>query len=170
MTYSKIRNYLIFITPFLLISCAGIPKYSFRGGEIPGQTFSIESFTNTAALVNPNLAIVMQDELQKKFTNESNLKYTDEKGDAHFKGVITAYTITPVQGTGNETVALNRLKISIKVTYTNTENSDQDFNKLFEFFDDFESTKDFSSIEDELMKTISEKIVDQIFNNTLMEW
>ncbi len=158
---------------FIALACIAFGckvSYSFRGGEIPGQTFSIESFTNTATLVNPNLAIVMQDELQERFTNESNLKYTDGFGEAHFKGVITKYTITPVQGTGNETVALNRLTISVKITYSNSENDSQDFDKTFSSFDDFESTQDFSSIEDELMKTISEKLVALIYNETLMEW
>ncbi len=157
----------------IVISCIALGckvSYSFRGGEIPGQTFSIESFTNTATLVNPNLAIVMQDELQERFTNESNLKYTNGVGEAHFKGAITKYAITPVQGTGNETVALNRLTISVKITYTNSENDEQDFDKTFTSFDDFESTQDFSSIEDELMETISEKLVALIYNETLMEW
>ena len=157
----------------IAISCIALGckvSYSFRGGEIPGQTFSIESFTNTATLVNPNLAIVMQDELQERFTNESNLKYTNGVGEAHFKGEITKYAITPVQGTGNETVALNRLTISVKITYTNSENDEQDFDKIFTSFDDFESTQDFSSIEDELMETISEKLVALIYNETLMEW
>ena len=158
---------------FIALACIVIGckvSYSFRGGEIPGQTFSIESFTNTATLVNPNLAIVMQDELQERFTNESNLKYTDGVGEAHFQGVITKYAITPVQGTGTETVALNRLTISVKITYSNSENDSQDFDKTFSSFDDFESTQDFSSIEDELMKTISEKLVALIYNETLMEW
>ena len=157
----------------IALSCIALSckvSYSFRGGQIPGQTFSIESFTNTATLVNPNLAIVMQDELQERFTNESNLKYTDGLGEAHFKGVITKYAITPLQGTGNEIVALNRLTISVKVTYTNSENDAQDFNKTFTSFDDFESSEDFSSIEDALMVSISEKLVALVYNETLMEW
>jgi len=121
-------------------------------------------------LVNPNLAIVLQDALQEKFTNESNLKYTNGIGDAQFTGVITRYTITPEQGTGSDIVALNRLTISIKITYTNSENGDQDFNKTFESYDNFKATEDFSSIEDELMESISKKLVDLVYNETLMEW
>ena len=164
------RNHKIIIASLLIYSCAGIPKYSFGEGEIPGQTFSIESFTNVASLINPNLAIVMQNSLQEKFANESNLKYTDGIGDAIFKGIITIYSITPVQGTGAETVALNRLKIGIKVTYTNSVNDSQNFDETIEFFDDFESAKDFSSIEDDLMESISEKLIDEIYQRTMTEW
>lgn len=162
------RNLLIILVSLIALSCK--VSYSFRGGQIPGETFAIESFTNTATLVNPNLAIVMQDELQERFTNESNLKYTDGIGDAQFKGVITNYRITPVQGTGDETVALNRLTITVKITYVNSTDGSQDFDKSFTSYDDFESTEDFSSIEDALMETISEKLVALVYNETLMEW
>ncbi|MBK21472.1 MAG: hypothetical protein CMP63_04025 [Flavobacteriales bacterium] len=160
----------LFIVAISFIALGCKVTYSFRGGEIPGQTFSIESFTNTATLVNPNLAIVIQDELQEKFSNESNLKYTDGIGDAHFTGAIINYSITPVQGTGAETVALNRLTIKIKVSYANSENNNQDFDQTFEMYDDFESTDDFSAIEDKLMKSISEKLIDQIYQKTMTEW
>ena len=162
------RNLLIILVSLIALSCK--VSYSFRGGQIPGETFAIESFTNTATLVNPNLAIVMQDELQERFTNESNLKYTDGIGDAQFKGVITSYRITPVQGTGDETVALNRLTITVKITYVNSADGSQDFDKSFTSYDDFESTEDFSAIEDALMETISEKLVALVYNETLMEW
>lgn len=164
------KHLLIIISAITLFSCAGLPSYSFRGGEIPGETFSIESFTNSASLINPNLAIVMQDAMQERFTNESNLKYTDETGDAQFKGIITNYRITPVQGTGNETVALNRLTITVKITYSNSADDSQNFDRSFTSFDDFESTVDFASIEDELMETISRKLVDLVYNQVLVDW
>jgi len=37
-------------------------------------------------------------------------------------------------------------------------------------YDDFESTDDFSAIEDKLMKSISEKLIDQIYQKTMTEW
>lgn len=164
------KHLLIIISAITLFGCAGLPSYSFRGGEIPGKSFSIESFSNAATLVNPNLAIVMQDALQERFTNESNLKYTDESGDANFKGMITNYRISPVQGTGTETVALNRLTITVKITYTNIVDGAQDFDKAFTSFDDFESTVDFASVEDELMESISKKLVDLVYNQVLVDW
>tara|TARA_Y100000766_G_scaffold238795_1_gene215533 strand:- start:1097 stop:1594 length:498 start_codon:yes stop_codon:yes gene_type:complete len=164
------KNYIVLALSFLIFSCASLPKYSFGEGEIPGQTFSIESFTNVASLINPNLAIFIQNSLQEKFANESNLKFIQGTGDAVFKGVITRYSITPVQGTGDETVALNRLTIDIKATYLNSVNDSQNFEEIISYADDFESTKDFSSIEEELMKSISKKIIDEIYQKTMSEW
>lgn len=163
------RNYTIIIVSLILASCAGV-GYSFKGGEIPGKTFSVGSFTNEASIVNPNLAIVLQDALQERFTNESNLKYTDTQGDAHFEGVVTGYNITPVQGTGDQTVDLNRLTISVKFTYSNAANGEQDFDKVFSSYDDFESAQDFSVVEEELMQSISEKLVALVYNQVLVDW
>lgn len=164
------RNFLIILIVLLISACAGIPSYSFRGGEIPGETFSIESFSNSASIVNPNLSISLQDAMQKRFTNESNLKYTNGIGDAHFIGMITKYAITPVQGTGSETVALNRLTISLKITYANSVSGEQDFDKTFTSYDDFESTEDFNNKEEDLVESISEKLVALVYNQVLVDW
>lgn len=163
------KNYIFAIFALILTGCAGV-SYSFRGGEIPGETFSVGSFTNEANIVNPNLAIVMQDALQERLTNESNLKYSDGQGDAHFEGVITKYAISPVQGTGDQTVNLNRLTISVKITYTNSANGNADFDQTFTSYDDFESDEDFSSVEDDLMQSISEKLVALVYNQVLVDW
>ena len=141
---------------------------------IPGETFSIESFTNQASIVNPNLAIVFQDALQERFTNESNLKYTDreqEQNHVTFSLVqLIGMKLTPVQGTGTVTVALNRLTISVKVIYINTKDPSLDFEKEFSSYDDFESSEDFASVEDDLMKIISEKLVALVYNETIVDW
>jgi hypothetical protein len=156
----------------ILVSCFTI-SYSFRGGRIPGETFSIESFTNQASIINPNLAIVFQDALQERFTNESNLKYTDKdqtENHVKFSGTIKKYRISPVQGTGNETVTLNRLTISVNILYSNSKEPSLNFEKEFASYDDFESSQDFSSVEEELMKTISEKLVALVYNQTIVDW
>jgi len=167
------KNLLIAITFFSMLLSGCKVSYSFRGGEIPGKTFSVGTLTNSASLVNPNLAIVMQDKLQEKFTNESNLKYTDGNGDANFSGRITSYKVSPVQGTGATTVALNRLTIAVEFLYTNPDDKTvPEEGKVIKVssYDDFESTEDFSSIEDELMESISEKLVALVYNQVLVDW
>lgn len=150
--------------------CRGI-QYTFKGGTIPGETFSIENFENVAPLGNPNLGIWVQDLLRDRLLRETNLKYVPENGDANFTGVIAGYKITPVLGTGESATAdLNRLTITLKVTYSNGVNDKNDFEKSFSDFDDFLSTEDISSKEEELVETIGNKLVNQIFNQVLIDW
>ena len=152
-----------------MMGCAGI-EYTMKGGKVPGTTFSIENFENAAPLGNPNLNIMVQDVLRERLLRETGLKYKPSDGDAHFTGTITNYTITPVLGTGESTANLNRLTISLAVTYSNKVDDKNDFSRTFTDFDDFESSEDISAKEEELIKTIGDKLVTQIFNEVLVDW
>ena len=158
----------------VITACAGV-SYSFRGGTVPGETFTVKTFGlgNNLTLVNPNLPIISQEVLQQKFINESNLKYTDQNTDVNFIGTINSYTITPVQGTGNATVTMNRLTISLEVLYTNNKDvkvpAEGKVIKVTSY-DDFAASDDFSSKENELVESISEKLVSLIYNQVLVDW
>ncbi|MFT6716517.1 MAG: hypothetical protein ACJA0Q_001159 [Saprospiraceae bacterium] len=141
-----------------------------EGGKIPGETFSIENFENTAPLGSPAISIWVQDLLRDRLLKETRLKYLPEDGDAHFTGTIVSYTITPVLGTGSTTADQNRLTISLKVTYSNEVNEKNDFTKTFTDYNDFNSSEDISSKEEELIETIGNKLVSQIFNEVLVDW
>lgn len=150
-------------------------SYSFRGGTVPGETFTVKTFElgNNLTLVNPSLPIILQEALQQKFINESNLKYTDRNADVNFIGTINSYTITPVQGTGDATVSLNRLTITLEVLYTNQKDDKAPAEgKIIKVssYDDFAATDDFSSKESELAESISEKLVSLVYNQVLVNW
>lgn len=158
----------------IITGCAGV-SYSFRGGNVPGESFSVNTFSlgNKLTLVNPSLPITLQEALQQKFINESNLKFTDRNADATFVGTIVKYTISPVQGTGDATVTLNRLTISLEILYTNTaDESIPQEGKVITVtsYDDFASSDDFASKESELVESISEKLVSLVFNQVLVDW
>lgn len=169
------RIFIYLLSSIILTSCAGLPSYSFRGGEIPGSTFTVRSFElgKNLTQVNPDLPILLQDAIQQKFTNESNLKYTDGIADANFEGTINVYTITPVQGTGNETTNLNRLTISLSIEYSNDKDKSLK-NKpktiTVSSYDDFDATDDFTTKEPELVESITEKLVSLVYNQVLVDW
>lgn len=167
------KNYLkiipLAVLVFSLAACTGA-RYTMKGGKVPGTSFSIENFENIAPLGNPNLSIAIQDLLRARVLRETSLKYVPSEGDAHFIGTITNYTITPVLGTGAETVSLNRLSITLKVSYLNKVDDKNDFDKSFTDFDDFNSSEDINTMEEELIKKIGAKLVDQVFNQVLVDW
>jgi hypothetical protein len=167
------KNRILYLTLFIvfisLSGCTGA-RYTLKGGKIPGISFSIENFENIAPLGNPNLNIVVQDLLRARLLRETSLKYIPSDGDAHFTGTITNYTITPVLGTGSETVNLNRLTITLKVSYANKIDNKNDFEKTFSDFDDFNSSDDINAMEEVLIKKIGDKLVNQVFNQVLVDW
>ena len=91
-------------------------------------------------------------------------------GDLQFEGAITNYTTAPVAIQGNETAALTRVSITVKVKFTNQKEEGQDFETTFTRFEDFETTTDLSSVEEELLNSINDQLVQDIFNKSVTNW
>ena len=66
--------------------------------------------------------------------------------------------------------ALNRLTISVQVRYINALEPDKDFETSFTRFEDYPSTQDLSQVKDNLIPSINEALVDDIFNKAVVNW
>ena len=160
---------LIFLAAFVISGC-GI--YSFSGASICEEckTISIDYFQNNAAIVVPTLSQSFTEKLRDRFVNQTSLDLAAENGDLDLKGYIADYIITPVAPSSNETASLNRLTITVKVTFTNTKDAAQNYEKNFSRFTDFQSDINLSDIEEELIEEINEQLVDVIFNDAVANW
>jgi len=168
------RSVLIFFFAGLILApISGCRiSYSFTGASISPdiKTVSIDYFQNYATLVNPSLSSLFTEALKDRFITQTSLNLVKELGDLQFSGQISNYTISPIAIQGNEVAAKNRLTISIRVKYENAKDNKYNFDKTFTQFDDFNSDSEFSSVESTLVKTIIDKIVDEIFNNSVANW
>jgi hypothetical protein len=155
---------------FFLTSCK--VNYTFSGASYSAniQTFSVAFFQNQAPLVNPSLSNVFTEALKDRISSLTRLKLVQQNGDLQYEGEITNYNVSPQVIQGNETSAMNRLTISVRVKFTNTKATNQSFDKVFTQFEDYESTKSFQSVEDELVKKIVDKLTNDIFNASLVNW
>jgi outer membrane lipopolysaccharide assembly protein LptE/RlpB len=146
--------------------------YSFTGASIPpeAKTISIQQFQNNAPLVQPVLSQLLTDALRDKFSSQTNLSQVPINGDLAFEGSITDYRTQPVAITGDETAALNRLTIAVRVTYTNRFDEKQNFETNFSRYEDYESSRALSEVEDQLMGEIIEALVQDIFNRSVVNW
>lgn len=79
---------------------------------------------------------------------------------------------TPVDITADEIAAKNRLTISIRVKYTNTkdESGKSDFDTSFSHYEDYGIDENYEAIEPDLIKKITEKIIEDIYNKALTNW
>lgn len=161
---------LALVSAGLLTGCF---TYSFTGArDLEGvETLQVDQFVNIAPLVNPQLAPDFSELVRDLFIRQSNLTLTDRGGDIQITGQITDYRVRPANITSNETAAQNRLTISISVTYVNRVYPDLGWeDKTFSQFEDFDADEDFSSIENDLVANISERLAQDIFNKTLANW
>jgi hypothetical protein len=158
----------------LVLLCAVGCKvnYSFTGASIPEdvKTVSIKTFQSYAPLANANMSQTFTEALKDKFLSQTNLDLVTKNGDLLFEGSITGYNVTSVAIQGNETAALNRLTITVKVKFTNTKDSKLDFETNFSRYTDYESSQNLASIEDGLITEINEQLTQDIFNKAVSNW
>lgn len=155
----------------ICISLTGCGIYSFTGADIgEAKTISIKQFPSYAPLAQPTLSQNFTETLRDKFISQTNLNLVDKGGDLRIEGTITGYETRPVSIQSNETAALNRLTITISVSYTNTLDDTKSFETSFTRFADFESTVSLSSVQDQLEEEINTQLVQDIFNKSVINW
>ena len=163
------KTFLFLFVFFTFCSC-GI--YSFTGASIaPGiKTISIQYFSNQASLVQPTLSQTLTDALKDRFMQQTSLNVVNGHGDLNIEGAITNYSTQPVAIQSNDQAAMNRLSITIRVTFTNDQNDKQNFETSFTRYEDYDSKLSLSAVEDNLIKLISESLVEDIFNKSVVNW
>lgn len=156
----------------MLISIGGCGVYSFTGASISPETktISIQRFPNNAMTVEPTLSQKFTDALRDKFSRETNLTVIDKSGDLQIEGAITGYRTSPVAIQGDETAALNRLTITIEVTFVNTIDDSKSFKSTFSRFEDYPSTQNLNEVQETLIDQINEVLVQDIFDKAVVNW
>ena len=146
--------------------------YSFSGTSIPVEveTVSVAFFENNAPIVSPLLSQTVTEELKQKFVSETNLNLVETEGDFTFTGNIVGFTVAPVSAQSTDNADLNRLTIAVEVKLECKENPKSSFEQTFTNFQDFDASKDFSEVEDDLVKEISDMLVQSIFNKAAINW
>ena len=109
--------------------------------------------------------------MQDLFLRQTNLSLTTAGGDLHFEGEIIDYKIIPISATADQRAAQNRLNVSVRVRFYNKLIEEDDFEKTFSFFSDFDANQQLtgSALEDALNE-IFERITQDIFNASVAKW
>lgn len=169
--YRKNIVYTGTVLLFLAVTSCKI-NYTLSGASYSPdtQTFSVSFFQNQAPLVNPALSNTFTEALKDRISSQTKLKLTESNGDIQYEGTITNYQVSTQSISGNETASLNRLTITVNVKFTNTKTPTQNFEKNFTQFADYESTKSLNMVEEELVKEITDKLTNDIFTASLVNW
>lgn len=169
ITYKEIIFFLIVTIAFSGCSM----KYSFTGASIPPEvkSINIKYFPNNAPLVEPTLSQKLTDGLRDKFSSETNLEQVNDGGDLLMEGAIIGYRTTPVAIQGDDQAALNRLTITVEVTFINTFDENMSFeNTKFERYLDYSSSQSLFEVQETLVAEINEMLIVDIFNKAVINW
>ena len=126
------------LTLFLLVSCN--VKYNFTGtGKINAKTFQVNYFQNNAEIVEVGIERTFTQKLQNTIQNQTNLDLVTSGGDLLYEGEIVEYRITPMASNASQQSSQNRMTISINVRYSSKNSEDDNFEKRFSFYHDYDA-------------------------------
>jgi hypothetical protein len=153
-----------------LVTGCGI--YSFTGTSIQPdvKTITIPYVEYKALRVNPSLSNDLTEALQDKYRKLTSLTQVDVDGDLELVCEITGYDVKPTAVTANEVAAQNRLTVTVKVSFTNKKYPEDDVDKSFSAYADYDSNNSLDAVEASLCEEIIDKLCEDIFNATVAQW
>lgn len=160
---------LITIVSIVLVSCSA--SYSFTGTSTgDAKTISIQTVTNRAPLTPPTYTQSFTEGLKENFLRQTNLDLVKSEGDLQITGFIQRYTSAPIATTGDETTSQNRLTVSVQIKFVNRLDPSQNFDRAFTRFEDYSSAASLSSIQDQLLSSITEQLAQDIIQASIGNW
>jgi len=171
MRMSHSKDLMLYIS-VIIIALIFDSCYSFKGIAIPPDmnTYYVDNFQNAVPQAPGDINQRFSEALRAKIRNESRLTYLEENADIEFSGSITGFRLSPEAPQAGNTVALNKLEITVSVNYTNNKDESKNWKKQFSFFRTFESDKDFISIQESLIDEIFKQLMENIFNQAFTGW
>lgn len=156
---------------FLTGGCS-IVHYSFSGTSIQPdvKTVVIHYFEYKALKVNPSLSNDLTEAMKDKFRKLTKLEQVDMDGDIELEGSVTGYEVRASAVTADEVAAQNRLTVTVKLKFTNRKYPEEDFEKDFSAYSDYDSTNSLDAVEASLCEEIVEKLVEDMFNASVAQW
>lgn len=154
----------------MIVRSCGI--YSFSGTSIQPdvKTVTINFCEYKALRVNPSLSNDLTEAMKDKFKKLTKLEEVDMDGDLDLQWEVSGYDVKATAVTANEVAAQNRLTVSVKVTFSNRKYPEDDFNKSFSAYADYDSTSSLDEVEGTLCEEIVDKLVEDIFNASVAQW
>ena len=146
--------------------------YSFSGTSIDPsvKTITIDYLEYKALRVNPSLSNDLTEGLKEKFRKMTRLTQVDVDGDLEISGEITGYDVRSQAVTAQEVAAQNRLTVSVKISFMNRKYPEEDFEKSFSAYADYDSNNSLDAVEATLCEEIIEKLCEDILNATVANW
>ena len=164
------KRLLILLAALLPLASCGI--YSFSGTSIQPdvKTVTINYFEYKAQKVNPSLSNSLTEQLKDKFRKMTRLEQVDLDGDLEIVGEVTGYDVRATAVTAEEVAAQNRLTVTVKISFTNRKYPEEDFDRSFSAYADYDSMQPLDAVEGTLCEQIVEQLCEDILNATVANW
>lgn len=164
------RLHAILLIMFTVLHGCAV-HYGFSGGDVgDARTMSVDLIEARAPLATPLSAQVLTESVRDLLLAQTPLKLKQNDGDVQYSGALVGYDVQPVSIQANETAALNRLTMTVQITYLNTLEAKKNKEFTISRFADYDSAQDITSVEERLARDIGKQLAQDIFDRTLGDW
>lgn len=163
---------ILFLTLFSFgLLSSGCLKYSTSAGNIDKEikTIRVQFIENKARYVNPQLSPQLTEKLRQKINSQTNKTLVQtENPDLDIIATITDYSFTTAAIADNRS-ATNRLNITVHVKKINRLNEkdtkESDVTRNFDFDANVSIQQAEQSLNDSILKNLSDEIFNSLFSN-----
>ena len=168
----KFTLFIVVVLATALLGGCSIVKYSFSGTSIQPdvKTVTINYFEYKALKVNPSLSNDLTEAMKDKFRKLTKLEQVEMDGDLELQGTVTGYDVRASSVTADEIAAQNRLTVTVSLKFTNRKYPEEDFEKNFSAYSDYDSTNSLDAVEATLCEEIVQKLIEDMFNASVAQW
>ncbi len=148
-------------------------SYKFTGTSIDytkTKSISLDKFPIRANYVWSPMESMFYNTLSDEYAQKTKLKVLKRDGDLQLSGEIVEYSQTN-KSVGSDGFSMQvQLKMVVNVRFVNTKKHEEDFEQRFSATTEYDSSKQLTAVQDELVQEMIDDIVDQIFNATVANW
>ncbi len=169
---NKFRKFKGLLLLFVCLFSSCQVQFKMNGSSIDYtqiKTMTIVDFVNRTAFYPP-MEQVFNEALKDIYTRQTRLMLVPRNGDLQLEGEITGYDITPMAIGSNSIAQETKLTITIKVRFVNTKDQKQSFESTMSAYQSFQSSRNITEVQDELMAEIVKELSETIFNRTVANW
>lgn len=158
---------LLTLVLFTLTGC-----YSFKGITIPNdiETYNVPFVEIQTADAPVGVNQDFQDKLIEKISRESRLNLNTDKPDVSFNCSITRFVVEAISPNANNNVDASRLVVGIRVEYKDSKTPKNNWSKTFNGNEEFETGTNLLAVQDDLLESIFNRIVGDIFDKAFTNW
>lgn len=150
-------------------------KIGFRDtGGMPEEweRFHLQTLQINASTCPLSYAANLSEAIKDGIQNNTRLTIAPDVKNAQVQlsGDITQYSVNPIALQNGDNAAKNRLSIGVIFTLNYTVPKQEEVKITITRFADFDASTNFSSVENQLLSSINEQIVQDIINKLMSNW
>ncbi len=162
---------LLVMTMGVLVACS--ISYKFNGASIDYtkvKTIQLNDFPIRSTYVWAPMQSLFNNRLADVFASQTRLQQVKRNGDMVISGEIVGYDQYNKGVSASGYSSQTQLKMTVNVRFVNNTNHAEDFERQFSATQDYDSSQQLTSVQEELVTQMVKDIVDQIFNATVANW